>query len=437
MQTLGATEKTDLTYITQTILPQIDTYITLENALQTIQELFVLYRKGELKEDLINKLSRIKLLTQKGSLRPAIECYLADIYSPRLQLEEILDEDIFVNKSYCIKISEKDEWKRFLKMLGTKECTTLITYSNKSYNHSLISDGFVREYFEFDDKKFSPAWSTFTADSYQNITSLLYIESTFNNPKFATKFWLDFIENNDPGTINLPATAFWGHDGRPGRLSGDEVRNYIPWVITNQDCIPVVTGECKSSGTVLLNTKDITSLAGKHLPVFDGPELSSDWKSFFGFRTRLELQDYLDLLAKIALDTDEKEKVKTENYKKIQAVYAMMLDECSNWSVSDISLVEEWNRNGALVNSKHQISKCRNLKYFLDGNESIFQEQFEFLLIGSENKHHPNLETFLNYFNVKVLKQSDFELVHSQKETVCADLIRHLKEILLLFLKFG
>lgn len=45
LETLGMTEKTDITYITQTILPQIDTYVTLENAIQTIQELLIFIKR--------------------------------------------------------------------------------------------------------------------------------------------------------------------------------------------------------------------------------------------------------------------------------------------------------------------------------------------------------------------------------------------------------
>ncbi|KJR46152.1 putative transcriptional regulator [Desulfosporosinus sp. I2] len=54
-----------------------------------------MYRKGNLKEDLIRQLSRIKLLTQRGSLYPAKDCFLSDCYKPRLELEKIIEKDIF------------------------------------------------------------------------------------------------------------------------------------------------------------------------------------------------------------------------------------------------------------------------------------------------------------------------------------------------------
>ena len=96
LESLGVQEKTDITYITQTILPNIDSYITHQNALQTICDLFSLYKKGNLREDLIRQLSRIRLITKRGSLCPAEDCYLSDFYKPRLEIEKLIENDVFV-----------------------------------------------------------------------------------------------------------------------------------------------------------------------------------------------------------------------------------------------------------------------------------------------------------------------------------------------------
>ena len=121
LETLGMIEKTDITYILQTLIPNIENYVTSENTIQTIKDIFILNKKysKEVKE-LFKPLSKIKLLTQNGSLKSAKECYLSDFYSPRLGLEEVLEIDIFVSKEYCTDKADKDEWKRFFKLLGVK-----------------------------------------------------------------------------------------------------------------------------------------------------------------------------------------------------------------------------------------------------------------------------------------------------------------------------
>lgn len=429
LESIGMIERTDVTYIIQTIIPNIDNYITIENAIYTQKNLFNLYRKGDLKEDLLCQLSRIKLLTQKGSLLAAKECYLSDFYNPRSKFEEVLEFDIYVSELYCQRNIDKDEWKRFFKILGVQEGVSIITESEKQSNSELIKKGYKVEYLNADDKKFKPAISTFSTDSFKNTSIVSYLQYTENNPKFAFYFWTDFLQNYFPENINTPAIAFWGYDGRAGQRSGDEVGNYIPWVIKNIECIPVISEECKIASSVLLNSSEIKAISGKYLPVFNGPELSADWKSFLNFRTILELSDYLELLSKISLDINDKERVKKENVERIQTIYSALLNQSANWSVDDISIIEEWASNEHLLNTKKQFTKCSSLKYFFDGNESIFQEQFDFLYLSAENRKHSSLDDFLVYFKITILKQSDFKLYYT-KEEECSSLKKHLEAII-------
>ncbi|NFO57261.1 transcriptional regulator [Clostridium botulinum] len=406
---LGVKEKTDITYISQIVIPKIDNYITSENAIQTIRDFYRLYKSGELKEELIQKLSRIKLKTQSGSFCRAEDCFLSDFYNPRLKIELFLEEDIFVSKEYCTNNLEKDEWKRFFKMFGVNEGIKKLVCKEKSKSE-LLNANFKAEYFETEDKKFNPFQSTFIADVFSNITTLNYIKFTENNTKFAFEFWSDYITNYSPNSIKEPAIAYWGYYGRPGRTQGDLVENFIPWYIKNVRCIPTVCGKCEVAPNIFINEKDIKDICGEYLPVLNGPELSSDWKAFFNFRTSLKLSDYLDLLNKISSDTDSKGKIKMGNYERIQCIYSLLLERCINWSAEDILEVEKWTDTGLMLNTKNEFTECNTLKYFIDGNESIFQEQYCFIKLSAPNKKSPNLEMFLNYFKIKILKQSEFEL---------------------------
>lgn len=428
LESLGVKEKTDITYITQIVIPKIDDYITIQNAVQTIHDFFSLYSNGNLKEDLIKQLSRIKLLTQKGSLCPAKDCFLSNFYNPRLKIEKILEKDIFVSEIYYVNGIEKDEWKRFFKLLGVQEGISTLSYKDKHSTSQFINDGFKGEYFETKDKKFTPWHTTFTSDYFSDIITMKYIQLTENSPKFAFKFWSDYIENYSPNIIKAPAIAYWGNENRPGRTSGDPVENFVPWFVKNIQCIPTLSEKCETATSVLINTEEIKATAGKYLSVFNGPELSPDWKAFFNFRTNLELIDYLELLSKISLDIEDKGSIKNDNYKRIQYIYSVLLGQCANWSTEDISKVEEWANTGLMLNTKNQFTECNTLKYFLDGNEAIFQDQYCFIMLSAENKKNPNLEKFLKHFKVKLLKQSEFELVHTQEE-VCWSLKNQLKVI--------
>lgn len=429
LESLGVQEKTDITYITQTILPNIESYITPQNALQTICDLFSLYKKGNLREELIGELSRIRLMTKNGSLCPAEDSFLSDFYKPRLEIEELIENDIFVSETYCVDIHERDEWRRFFRMLGVQEGIKALQFTNKLYRSALTTSGFNEAYFETDDKRFIPYQSTFRADCFSDLATMNYIQLTQNNPRFAFKFWSDYIENFSPNIIKAPTTAYWGFERRPGRTRGDHVENFVPWFIKNIKCIPTMSDKCEVAPSVLINSADIKAISGKYLPVFNGPELIADWRAFFNFRTSLELLDYLDLFSKISVDIDEKGNIKNDNYKRIQSIYSALLLQCANWSAADIAEVENWAISGLLLNTNNQFSECTIVKYFIDGNEAIFQEQYCFIQLSAENKNSPNLEKFLTHFRVQVLRQSEFDLIHTQEE-VCLDLKNKLRVII-------
>lgn len=428
LESLGVKEKTDITYITQNILPYASSYVNKDNAITEIQKLFSLYRKGDLQENLLHQLSEINLLTTKNTLLQASKCYLSDFYNPRLKIEKILKEDIFVIEQYCINTLEKDEWKRFFKILGVNDGINTIGYTKKNNKNSLINKGLNIEYFLTSDMVFKPYMSSFRADEFINIYTLTLTNHTLGNNKFASVFWHDYIENYQPFEIVGGATAYWGNDGMPGRTTGNIVANYIPWLIKSMECIPTLSGQTLVSSSVFLNTDEIKDIAGKYLPVFSGPELSQDWKAFFNFKTQLELEDYLSVLIKISLDVQDDGNVKNENYERIQLIYSILLDNCTNWSSDNIDLIKAWSNFNPLLNSKDSFTECKALHYFLDGNESIFQEQYHFIKLNAKNKSHPNLQKMLTYFQVKLLSQNQFKLVCDKAEK-CDNLKIKLRDI--------
>ena len=428
LEKLGVIEKTDLSYLRKTIIENASTYSTHENSIETILNVFSLYVKREIGKDELRELSELKILTEKGSLLPAKLCYFSNSYSPRLQLQPVLKDDIFVSKEYMKDLSEKDEFKRFFKMMGVKEGITSISY-DKTSKHSLINTyKLENDYLEEDDKFFQPAFTRFQADEYSNLITLIYLSKS-SNFSFSKIFWSDVIKNIKIQDFDSPTIVYWGNSGWPGRTKGDERVNYIKWYIQNVDCIPTLMKTAQKANEIFINSEDIIKISGNYLPVFDGDELSQDWKAFFKFKTSLALSDYLELLNRISLDVTKKSKIKKDNLNRIQSIYKVLLDLSINWGEAEISQAKAWANNGSLLNTKQQFTRSNTLKYFLDGNESIFQDQFYFLNISAENKRHSNLECFLSYFKVKILKESDFELISTQKEE-CASLISHLKVIL-------
>lgn len=428
LESLGVKEKTDITYITQNILPHASNYMNEDNAISEIQKLFSLYKKCDLKESLIKQLSEIKLMTNQNTLLQASKCYLSDFYSPRLKIENILKEDMFISEKYCYNISEKDKWRWFFKILGVKDGINPILFTKKESKSVLLNYGVKLDFFSTENMKFTPYIKTFSADEFSDIISLNLINDIENNNKLSSLFWQDFIENNTLSEVIKKATAHWGNYNMAGRTSGDKIANYLPWFIKNIECIPTLNGKTYKSSEVFLNTEEIKDVAGKYLPIFKGVDLLQDWRAFFDFKTKLELEDYLDILLQISYDVQEDGSIKNENHEKLQLIYSIMLDKCANWSESDIKKVEIWSKSNCLLNSKDIFTKCNNLYYFIDGNESIFQEQYAFIKLNPKNRNHPNLKKMLNYFQVKLLNQNQFKLACDNEE-ICDNLKMKLNSI--------
>lgn len=428
LESLGVKEKTDITYITQNILPHASNYVNKDNAISEIQKLFSLYRKGDLRKDLIQQLSEIKLMTNKNTLLQASECYLSDFYNPRLKIEKILKENMFISEQYCYNTQEKEDWRQFFKILGAKDGINPIQFKEKESKFMLLNYGIKADFFNTEDMRFTPYISTFLADEFSDIVSLNLINNIENNNKLSFLFWQDFMGNNTLSEVIKNATAYWGNYNKHGRTSGDKIVNYLPWFIKNVKCIPTLNGKTYTSTEVFLNTEEIKNIAGKYLPVFKGVELSQDWKAFFKFKTMLNLEDYLDVLLQISSDVQDDGSIKNENHEKLQSIYSILLDECVNWNESDIKKAEIWSKSNCLLNSKDVFTKCDNLYHFIDGNESIFQEQYDFIKLNAKNKSHPNLKKMLNYFQVKLLSQNQFELVCDNEE-ICDNLKMKLNSI--------
>lgn len=409
LEGLGMIEKTDITFITQNIIPQIATYTTKENAYDVVNELFNLYKKESLNNDILEQLSELRLLTSSGELYPANDCYFSNFYNPRLNLEDLLETDNIISGVYCLNPNEKDEMKLFLKRLGVKENITKKVMPNR-YSFE-IEDDIDEDYFIDEDKIFTPFVTSFRASQFNNIVTLGLINQTVNNYDFALAFWSDYIKNHTPDEIKQPAVAFWGYSSHPGWKYGDEVENYIPWTIKNLNSIPTLLKTCETTNNIFLNTNEIQSIGSNYLPIFDGPELTSDWKAFFKFKTNLDLEDYLIILEKISTDLNTSGKVKEKNYERIQKIYSVLLEECIYWGDSEKEIIREYSTKIKLLNTKKTFESCNNLNCFIDGNETIFQDQYSFILLDIENKKSPNLELFLSCFGVQMLKQDDFGLI--------------------------
>jgi hypothetical protein len=173
LKDLGVDERTDLTYLRKTIIPNALTYITQENAIKTIRMLFILFQKNHIDKKELNQLTNLKLLTTRKTLIPAEQCFFSKIYDPRLLIERFLihTEDKFLSPDYLT--NDVPEWHRFFIAMGVRDEIYLIDYKEKINIQEAIQYGFDREYLT----RPSPNGRR-PADGYSGLKTIIFLKNT-------------------------------------------------------------------------------------------------------------------------------------------------------------------------------------------------------------------------------------------------------------------
>jgi hypothetical protein len=177
LEDLGVFERTDLTYLRKTIIPNASTYITPENAIKTIRMLFMLFQKNHIDKKELNQLKNLKLLTTRKTLIPAEQCFFSEIYNPRLLIEKFLThkEDKFLSPNYFT--NDAVEWYRFFMAMGVHDELYLIDYKEKINIQEAIQYGFDQGYLT----RPSPNGRRL-ADGYSGLKTIVFLKNTKGKP---------------------------------------------------------------------------------------------------------------------------------------------------------------------------------------------------------------------------------------------------------------
>ena len=406
LESLGVVEKTDISFLKKTVIPNASNHIKKENAIETIQNIYNLYKKEKIEEELA-QLKELKLLTQKGTLIPASKCHFSATYSPRLDIENILDEDVFLSEKYLIlDENNKSEIKRFFKFMGVHEGIEVIRYQGRKSISFLINKGFQDDYF----KHFcSHSKWTMRINEYSNVTKVSFLKKT--NQKFFKLFWQDIVTNIKATEIMNQIGGVWGKFN-----TTEMVENYMPWYIRNHNCIPTTQGKCEKAPNVFLNTKEIVEIGGAYLPIFEGDELNQEWSSFFKFKSELELDNYLEVLTNIMKDKTDKGKIKSHNENRVQLIYYTILTQFSSLKSEEIEKLKSWAKTAYLVDEENNLVLCSELQYYVDGNNDIFPNKYKFINLNEKNKTHQKIEIFLEFLGIKILRRDNFNIAFEGEE---------------------
>ncbi|CAF3692948.1 unnamed protein product [Rotaria sp. Silwood1] len=386
LKSLGVMEKTDEIFINRKIIPNVRNYITLENALPTVKKLFNSFQHGEIRNDLLQKLNKLKLFSLEKTLVSADELYFSEPYLPRLSLSNFhLDEAKFLSSIYLNEIKGlPNKIKQFFLLLGVQEDIKLIQYNEDQHNEIVSAYQFkqTENLFQYNSLQF------------QYCLTMQFLDVTQINYDFALYFWQHVIHSININQLNEKEIIICNQQ------LFRKVDNLLYWFVRTRACIPTTTKQLLKSIDVF--SSDLISIAGDLLPVFActiSTPFSVDWQYFFQFKTQFSIQDHIQLL-NLLYDRLKNTCLNDENETCIQRIYTSMIKCLSNIDRKHIDQYRPKAPLYLLSTINNEFHPSINLVISLNKDFTLPNQILQ-LKLSTGNSRDINLTYFLDFFNIR------------------------------------
>jgi hypothetical protein len=207
---------------------------------------------------------------------------------------------------------------------------------------------------------------------------------------------------------------YFGVSRKSGAINGIQRPNtdYIEWFVKNIRCLPTTFSTCQSSSDIFVNSEEMRELCGEYMP-FPSILLShkrSDWHRVLNFKTKLSINDYLNLLKKIRCD----ERNLNNNLDRIQLIYSYILKDIHLYSTCENQVIKSQETVLYLLSENNQWKSANELHVYVDdsGTNTHFNEIIHCLKLDFKNRSHPQLHKFLDLFNIKQIQMKDLLFDH-------------------------
>jgi len=415
LKTIGVKEPSQIAFVTNVIIPNLnkEDFINASNFLQITHYLFRLFKDNLLDEEMLESLRELKIRTKKKELTfiEAQMCFLSNKYQPQLRIEDIIKEVDFVSEEYLFSDSNELEWNLFFKAIKVKDRVEIETINqNNSLNtlRNITNGEWVDECKTIAESSGGFGFGTHNVINSVKLPSFLNLTSS--NIAYSKIFWKSIISNTN-NISDLTSKAVFKYGVGYGFNSyGCSVKNYFPWFIKNQDCIPTTTKEILNPGNVFISDKEIKEIAGNYLPVFDFDEpLPDDWKELLQFKSRLELGDYLSVLSKIVKHSEEVEE-KDSKFKpplrRIGLIYNKLASIIPDMTAASKQVIADWAAENKLLSANGIFEPAIQLKWITVEGFSTESDKLKVIhLPENSDKNSGTFIELISLFQVQIIDE--------------------------------
>jgi len=403
LELLGVKEPSDIAYIENELIGNIETCITATNYKQVTRYLLNQHKKGLLSTLHYEKLEDLLLFTTDKKFAKANSCYLSDSYDPSLKLEEIYEGGTYVSSNYIEHGDLSSEWKTFFLKIGVAEniCLQKIRTSRYGCKKTIEDDYFVEVgAIALEKATRTNRYPYLVSDSNPIELHKITFSEYATNGKFSKIFWEQVFKYITPSNIPSSAYLHWGYYG-----SVWDVENYFFWSLKNSKKFPTTNKEVLLPSQIFINTKEIKEIAGKYLPVFACDIIpDDDWLLHIPFKQKLEIEDYLEIIEQIGVETEKDEELKNINKKRLGLIYNKLSTLISNLSAKKKNLISDWSASHKLLCDNGNFIDADELKWVkIEGFQNT-SEHLKLIFIPENcDTKNEEFEQLLELFGVQII----------------------------------
>jgi hypothetical protein len=400
LEKLGVKEPSDTAYLENEIIGNIETCIDKNNYLKVTRFIFNQHKKGFLNDLHYEKLQDLKLFTISNEFKSAKECYLSDFYEPLLRLEKVNELGKYVSEAYKQKDDLVSEWKTFLLKIGVSENISTIRIKTNINEENGIEQNYFTDVGR--EAKEGHGYPHLVGSSNAVFLDKIRFSEFAGEYKFSKVFWQQAIKTIHPELIKQYAYMPWGYYG-----SQSAVQNYFHWSLQHSQIFPSTTKECLKANQLYINDKEVMDIAGRYLPVFDYDEpLPEEWRTVLPFKEKLELNDYLSVLEKIAQQTEEDDVLRKYNKRRIGIVYNKIASLLPNYSDAKKEIISNWANKNKLLSTNFEFEPAIELKWIkIDGFTTTSEKLKVIQLPENCDLQSKDFEELISLFQVQTIDE--------------------------------
>lgn len=399
LESLGVKDPSDIAYVENELIGNIDNCINESNYLKITRFLFSQYKKELLEESHFSKLSQLKLYTINDDFAPASCCYLSDNYEPKLCLEKLIPVGAYISENYIKEDDLPSEWKSFFIKLGVSQDISVV---RNKFDRSEVFNKY-QIFSEFFDKNSSQVYTAKSGNVWNNpinkywIFTIPFIEQT-NDINISKVVWNHILskefhrDRHDMGIAQWQNKSFLDDD-------------FLEWCMQNSPIFPNNIGETDKAANIFINYKEIIEIGGKYLSILKiDNSVSEEWLKIIPFKTKIELEDYLAIIEAIENDTDSDEELKNENKKRLGLIYNKLTSQISHLSEQKKKKIAEWAECHKLLCDNGRFENAHELIWVNNDGFTNTSEHLKLLFIPENCEINTNdFGELLQLFGVQII----------------------------------